>query len=71
MGIHTASCPTLWWHMEASVKSFMHHFVRTAAEVHLNFEELCTLLNQIEACLNSRPLIAFSSDPADYQVLTP
>lgn len=58
----------LW---EASVKAFKHHFRRTVADVNLNFEELCTLLTQIESCLNSRPLMALSSDPADYQVLTP
>lgn len=35
------------------------------------FEELTTALSQIEACLNSRPLSAMSTDPMDLQPLTP
>ncbi|GFW47452.1 integrase catalytic domain-containing protein [Trichonephila clavipes] len=45
-------------------------FILTTAAV-LNFEELDTIVCQIEACINSRPLYPLSSDPKDLQVLTP
>lgn len=35
------------------------------------FEQLATILAQIEAILNSRPLYAHSNDPLDDQPLTP
>ena len=37
----------------------------------LNYEELAKLLCEIEAILNSRPLIEASDDPTDDTVLTP
>ena len=57
----------LW---EAAVKSTKHHLRRVIGEQHLTFEEMSTLLHQIEACLNSRPLQAMSDDPGDLNVLT-
>lgn len=58
----------LW---EAGVKSTKHHLRRVLGEQTPTYEELSTLLCQIEACLNSRPLCPMSADPADFAALTP
>ena len=59
----------LW---EAAVKSFKTHLKRIVGDVRLTYEEMSTVLAQIEACLNSRPLVALSSlDDDSIEVLTP
>ncbi|KMQ89080.1 hypothetical protein RF55_11328 [Lasius niger] len=58
----------LW---EAAVKSLKHHLHRVLGETTLTYEEMSTLLAQIEICLNSRPLQALSDDPDDLTALTP
>lgn len=58
----------LW---EAGVKSIKYHLKRIIGLETFTFEELTTLLAQIEACLNSRPLCPMSNDPDDLTTLTP
>lgn len=58
----------LW---EAGVKSVKRHLYRVIGNTLLTFEEFCTVLCQIESCLNSRPLYPLSSDPNDTLPLTP
>jgi hypothetical protein len=50
----------LW---EAAVKSMKYHLRRTLGASIATYEELSTLLTEVEACLNSRPLCALSNDP--------
>lgn len=58
----------LW---EAAVKSAKYHIKRTIGDQRLTYEELSTLLCQVEACLNSRPLMPIAEDPKDLLPLTP
>ncbi|XP_008212990.1 uncharacterized protein LOC103317288 [Nasonia vitripennis] len=58
----------LW---EAGVKSVKHHLKRVVGEHTLTFEEFSTVLVEIQACLNSRPLGALSANVNDLRALTP
>lgn len=56
---------------EAAVKTVKHHLTRVIGDTTLTFEEYATILCQIEACVNSRPLCPLSEDPTDLNALTP
>ncbi|XP_046963315.1 uncharacterized protein LOC124532456 [Vanessa cardui] len=65
---HSPHFGGLW---EAGIKFTKHHLRRVIGNATLTFEELTTLLYQIEACLNSRPLSQISSNSQDPIPLTP
>ena len=50
----------LW---EAAVKSVTYHLRRTLGASTATYEELTTLLSEVESCLNSRPLHSLPNDP--------
>jgi hypothetical protein len=58
----------LW---ESAIKSIKHHLRRVLDQTHMTYEEMSTLLIQIEAVLDSRPLTPISDDPNDLRPLTP
>ena len=58
----------LW---EAAVKSMKIHLKRVIADTKLTFEEFSTVLTQVEACLNSRPLTPLHHDDDVIEALTP
>ncbi|XP_053691525.1 uncharacterized protein LOC128740041 [Sabethes cyaneus] len=57
----------LW---EAAVMALKTHLYRTLKTSLVTPEQMLTILTQVEACLNSRPLTQLSNDPDDIDVLT-
>ena len=56
---------------EAQIRSIKRHLQKTIVNTVLTIEEFYTVLVQIEAVVNSRPLSPLSSDPNDLNPLTP
>ncbi|XP_076626738.1 uncharacterized protein LOC143344506 [Colletes latitarsis] len=56
---------------EAAVKSMKFHLRRVVGDTPLTYEEMATVLAQIEACLNSRPLSPLEVDTEANESLTP
>ena len=58
----------LW---KAGVKSAKHHLRRVIGAHTLTYGEFNTLVTQVEACLNSRPIGPQLTDPSELSALTP
>ncbi|GFW19293.1 integrase catalytic domain-containing protein [Trichonephila clavipes] len=71
MELHSTRFSPFRWIVEANIKCMRRILLRVAKSAIMNFEELTTLMAQIEAVLNSRPLSPLSSDPNDLNPLTP
>lgn len=56
---------------EAGVKSVKGHLKRITGNAIFTYEEMQTLLTQIEAVLNSRPILPISNGPTAPTYLTP
>ncbi len=67
MAVHTATCSTLW----RSVGSVKTHLRKILGEVKMTYEEMSTVLCQIESTLNSRPLAPVHNDDDGIEALTP
>ncbi|XP_055584679.1 uncharacterized protein LOC129737541 [Uranotaenia lowii] len=58
----------LW---EAAVKSAKHHILREIGHTNMSYEDMTTLLAEVEMCLNSRPITPIPTETDDLEVLTP
>ncbi|XP_017477270.1 PREDICTED: uncharacterized protein LOC108367186, partial [Rhagoletis zephyria] len=67
----TLSAPHQGGLWEAAVKATKHHLRRVMGAHLLTIEAVQTVLAEIGAVLNSRPLCALSADPQDLSPLTP
>lgn len=56
---------------EAGVRSVKHHLRHVIGDHKMTFEEFTTLLCNVEACLNSRPIAPLHDAIDDYETLTP
>ncbi|XP_033221658.1 uncharacterized protein LOC117175919 [Belonocnema kinseyi] len=65
---HSPHFGGLW---EPAVKSFKRHLIRVMKDQKLTYEQLETLLKEIAAILNSRPLHAVFADPSNALAITP
>ncbi|XP_054729181.1 uncharacterized protein LOC129238173 [Anastrepha obliqua] len=65
------AAPHMGGYWETGVKRVKYHLKRVLGEVPLSYEEFNTLLTEIEACVNSRPLCDNSEAAGDLEVLTP
>ncbi|XP_011696422.1 PREDICTED: uncharacterized protein LOC105455073 [Wasmannia auropunctata] len=62
---HPPGAPHFGGKWEAAVKSVKFHLRRIFGSNLLTYEEFSTLLIQVEAVLNSKPLCSLSDDPED------
>ena len=67
----TAQRTSLRRTLEAGANATKHHLRCVTRKHALTFEKLLTLLTEIEACLNSRPISPMTFDFDDVDTLTP
>ena len=66
-----------WWALvlgglwEKAVKSLKCHFQHITGDISLILKDLAMILHQVEACLNSRPLIHLPQPEDGMELLTP
>lgn len=64
-------CPHWGGIWESAIKGAKYHLKRLVGETRFTYEEFVTILYQVEAIMNSRPLSPLSNDPSDLCCLTP
>ena len=65
------ACCTPCCTCEAAMKSMKHHLRKVTGKSILTYDDMTTIVCQIEKVLNNRPLMAFTNNPEDILALTP
>ncbi|XP_017470374.1 PREDICTED: uncharacterized protein LOC108362054 [Rhagoletis zephyria] len=65
------SAPHMGGFWEAGIKRVKYHLKRALGPSHLTYEEFATVLTEVEACVNSRPICCIPTEVNDLEVLTP
>lgn len=65
MGIHRTGCTSFWRSMGSSCQIGETSSSWVLNDPSVTFEQTTMLLRQVQACLNSLPLYAFSDNPED------
>ncbi|XP_036322189.1 uncharacterized protein LOC118736208 [Rhagoletis pomonella] len=63
------AAPHMGGYWEIGIKRVKYHLKRTLGDTLLSYEEFNTLLTEIEACVNSRPLCDNSTNVSDLEVV--
>lgn len=66
-----AASPWMGGIWERNIGSIKYHLKRIVGNRILTYEELSTVLVEIEACLNSRPVCTINDNPDEMEILTP
>lgn len=69
--LHGISCPSLRRFEKSDIKIIIFHMSRVIGQTLLSFEELRTLLVQVESLINSRSWTTLNSDPNKLEPLAP
>ncbi|XP_017465261.1 PREDICTED: uncharacterized protein LOC108358442 [Rhagoletis zephyria] len=65
------SAPHMGGYWEVGIKRVKYHLKRALNSTLLAYEEFSTVLTEVEACVNSRPICWISTNINDLEVLTP
>ncbi|XP_017478443.1 PREDICTED: uncharacterized protein LOC108368166 [Rhagoletis zephyria] len=68
---HHSAAPHMGGYWETGIKRIKYHLKRALGETLLSFEEFSTVLTEVEACVNSRPICENPKSAGDLKALTP